>query len=82
VTIALKSGDVIERRFDAIVDDKIVVEFKVGSHIGKSEYEQMKEYLNISKYQLGLIILFSYKGVTQKRVLRPDGIYPPHHVDP
>ena len=70
----LKSGNIIVRRFDVVVDDKVVVELKIGSHISRNEYEQMKEYLNISKYLLGLIILFSYKGVTQKRVFRPDGI--------
>lgn len=58
----------IVRRFDFVVEDKIVVELKVGPHLGKADYEQMKEYLNISGYKLGLLILFSYKGVVSKRL--------------
>ena len=58
-----------KRRFDFIAEDKVVVELKVGSYIGAKEYEQVKEYLVVSGLQLGLIILFSYKGVVAKRVV-------------
>lgn len=58
----------IVRRFDFVVEDKVVVELKVGPHLGRADYEQMKEYLNISGYKLGLLILFSYRGVVSKRL--------------
>ncbi|NQT49156.1 GxxExxY protein [Candidatus Kuenenbacteria bacterium] len=57
------------RRFDFVVENKIVVELKVGSHIGKKEYEQVREYLKMSGLKLGLIVLFSYNGVIAKRVV-------------
>ena len=70
VKAIINPGEINEivRRFDFVVEDKIVVELKVGPHLGKEDYEQMKEYLNISGYKLGLLVLFSYKGVVSKRL--------------
>ncbi|MBT5337729.1 GxxExxY protein [Candidatus Falkowbacteria bacterium] len=71
VTVTLKYENIVDikRRFDFIVEEKVVVELKVGPHIGRSDFLQINEYLKMSKMQLGLIILFSSKGVKVRRVI-------------
>lgn len=61
----IKAGN---RRFDFVVEDKVVVELKVGRHIARADFEQIYEYLKMSKMKLGLIILFSPSGVKIKRI--------------
>jgi len=55
--------------FDFLIDDKIVVEIKQGSHFSKSHFEQIVRYLKISNLKLGLLINFSGESVQVKRVL-------------
>ena len=57
------------RRFEFLVDNKIIVELKVGNFLGKSEFEQIFEYLQMSGIKLGLLILFSTSGVKIKRII-------------
>ena len=59
----------IRRIFDFMVDNKIVVEIKVGPHISRADFLQINEYLKMSGLQLGLIILFSNNGVKVRRVV-------------
>ncbi|MFH0987917.1 MAG: GxxExxY protein [Parcubacteria group bacterium] len=64
-----KSMRVGTRRFDFVIEEKIVVELKVGSFLAKSDFEQLHEYLVMSGMQLGLLILFSNNGVVVKRIV-------------
>jgi len=53
-------GEVVgKRRVDFLVEDKLILELKVASHIGNGEIAQLYEYLRLKKMKLGLIILFS-----------------------
>ena len=45
-----------KRRFDFIVDRKVLVELKVRQRPTKLDYEQIHEYLKISGLKLGLLI--------------------------
>jgi GxxExxY protein len=58
---------------DLLVDENIIIEFKVGDHFTKFHFEQTNHYLKYTTKQLGLLILFSNKGVLHKRILN---IYP------
>ena len=58
---------------DLIIEDKIVIEFKVAERFTKFHFEQTTHYLKHSGHQLGLLILFSNKEVLYRRVLN---LYP------
>lgn len=60
------------RFFDFLIDDKIVVEIKVGNKIPPANFAQIKEYLRISGYQLGLLVVFRSEDVKIYRVLNID----------
>ena len=55
--------------FDFLVEDKIVVEIKVGNFKYYQAYTQLYEYLKLSKCELGLIIRFTMDGAVVKRVV-------------
>lgn len=54
---------------DFVIDDKIVLELKVGNKLFKRDYDQVKAYLKTTSLKLGILVLFSKVGVTYKRVL-------------
>ena len=66
--IKIRDSMVTKRFFDFLIDDKIVVEFKIGGKAYHSSYKQLLEYLKTSKYKLGLIIRFTSDGVKVKRI--------------
>jgi len=66
--IVFKQAKIGDRRFDFIVENKIVVELKVGVRFKRADFEQVYEYLKMSGLQLGLIILFSSNCVKVHRV--------------
>lgn len=57
--------------FDLIIDNKVVVELKVGTHFKSQDYKQLKSYLIQSGLGLGLLVRFDDRGVTFSRVLPP-----------
>lgn len=59
---------VAKRYFDFLIDDKIIVEIKVGNYAYKEVCGQLFQYLKTSNHKLGLIIRFSRTGVTVKRI--------------
>ncbi|MFA4996109.1 MAG: GxxExxY protein [Patescibacteria group bacterium] len=67
-SIKIRDEIIAKRFFDFLIDDKIIVEFKVGGKAYFSSYKQLLEYLKSSKYKLGLIIRFSLDGVKIKRI--------------
>jgi len=58
--------------FDFLIDDKIVVELKVGSRFKKRDYEQVKSYLVQSKLKLGILVRFAEDNTTPPRILSPN----------
>ena len=59
---------VAKRYFDFLIDDKIILEIKVGDYSYKKTCSQLFKYLKQSNYQLGLIIRFTKNGISSKRI--------------
>lgn len=55
-------------RADLICFDKILVELKLGSHLSMDNFHQTHEYFKLFDLKLGLLVLFSPKKVTVRRV--------------
>jgi len=55
--------------FDFIVEDKIIVELKVGDREFFQAFDQLDNYLKLSKMKLGLIIRFTKDGARVKRIV-------------
>ena len=56
---------------DFIIEDKIIIDFKNKKFITKSDYFQMKRYLEIANLPLGLIVNFRSTYLKPKRILNP-----------
>lgn len=54
---------------DFLIDDKIIVDLKAKRIITRSDYYQMRRYLDTADKKLGLIINFQQKYLSPKRVL-------------
>lgn len=63
---------------DFIVEDKIILEFKVKDFISKEDYYQMKRYLTTLDMQLGIVVNFRQYRLSPKRVLNSDFIKKSH----
>jgi len=55
--------------FDFYVEEKIVVELKSAGRFSKSNYDQVLNYLHVSKVKLALLISFGSEEVRCKRVV-------------
>ena len=55
--------------FDFLIEDKIVLELKRADYFSKSAIDQVYAYLKARQLQLGIIVIFTSKGVKFKRVL-------------
>lgn len=63
-------GQKIGRCFiDFVVEDKIVVELKVGSCFYRRDIKQIMTYLKTSGLNLGILILISPPGIKFKRII-------------
>lgn len=54
---------------DFLVENKMVLELKVGNFFRKKDFDQVLAYLKVNKLKLGLLVIFSPDGVKYKRVL-------------
>ena len=68
IDLIYKGEKVGKRRVDFMVENKLILELKVGSHIGKGEIEQLYEYIKMMDMKLGLIIFFS-RDVKVRRIV-------------
>lgn len=60
---------VISRRyFDFLIDDKIIIEIKIGTRDYRDVCSQIFHYLKMSKLKLGIVIRFTKDGVKVKRI--------------
>lgn len=69
VPVKIRDEIVCKRYLDFLIDDKIVVEIKVANKSSGRDFKQIKEYLNISGYNLGLLVLFRDKDVKIYRIV-------------
>jgi len=58
-----------KRYLDFLIDDKIVIEVKTGNKATDKEFRQIKEYIKLTNYKLGLLVVFREKEVKIYRVL-------------
>jgi GxxExxY protein len=67
----VKYNDIVVGKnfFDFYVEEKIVVELKSASRFSKANYDQVLNYLNVSKVNLALLISFGNEEVRCKRVV-------------
>jgi len=54
---------------DMVVDKKIIIELKAIGTLEKIHFAQLKNYLNATKYRLGLLINFGSEKLQFKRVI-------------
>jgi len=59
----------IPQYLDFLIDDKIIVELKVGKVIRQKYFDQIKSYLKTNNVKLGLLVLFSPIGVKVHRIV-------------
>jgi len=69
VPLTYKGNDIGRYYIDFVVDEKIVVEFKVGSLIRRGDIRQVLGYLNSKNLKLGIIVVVKSGGVTYKRIV-------------
>lgn len=63
-------GKIIGRkRFDFLIEEKIVVELKRGNNFSKTHIDQVLEYLRVRGLKLAIIINFGSQGVLFKRIV-------------
>ncbi len=55
---------------DFLVDNKIILELKTTRSTSRSHFRQLQNYLQQSRFDLGILINFSDKYLNPKRVLR------------
>jgi len=56
-------------RLDFLIEDKIVLELKVGKRFAKNDFDQVKGYLQATNKNLALLVNFTPKGVNFFRVV-------------
>ena len=60
---------------DFLIEDKIVLELKVGKRFAKGDFDQVKGYLQATKKDLAILVNFTPKGVNCLRVVNlPTGM--------
>lgn len=63
-------GRVVGRYYiDFLINEKVVLELKVGNEIFPSHIRQIVGYLKVSNLHVGLIAIYTPDGVTLKRVV-------------
>ena len=63
-------GEKIRKNFfDFLIEDKIVLEIKKGSHFAKAHIDQIYEYLVTSNLKLGILAYFAPRNLHYKRIV-------------
>ncbi|MDD4333393.1 MAG: GxxExxY protein [Patescibacteria group bacterium] len=64
------NGKLVGRYFmDFVIEDKIVLEIKIGDYYAHRNFNQVKGYLHATNYKLGILANFTSSGLKYKRVL-------------
>ncbi len=67
--LAYQDKEIGKYFLDFVVDNKIVIEFKVRPGIGYSHIKQVMSYLKSSGYKLAILIYFTRDGVKYRGVV-------------
>jgi GxxExxY protein len=59
---------------DFLVDNKIIVEIKVGNRFHKNSFDQIISYLKVNNKKLGILIKFTNSGIKFVRIVNFDYI--------
>lgn len=59
-------------RVDFLINNKIVLEIKAKSIVGREDYYQSRRYLEALKIKLALVVNFRSKELRIKRILNPN----------
>ena len=66
------AGEKISNYFlDFLVEEKVILEIKVGGRFKRGDFTQVKAYLKATGKPLGILARIAYDGVTFHRVLPP-----------
>jgi GxxExxY protein len=65
------SGNIV----DFLIEDKIILELKTTRALERLHFRQIQNYLQQSKVKLGLLINFSDKHLSPKRIIRIENKY-------
>ncbi len=55
--------------FDFLIDEKIIVELKKDVRYSKVHLDQVLNYLKVSDLELAILVNFTNRGVTSKRIV-------------
>lgn len=69
ISLKYKNQSLGKNYLDFLLEDKIVLEIKVGKHFTKHSFDQVREYLKLNNLNLGLIANFTKDGVKIHRVI-------------
>jgi GxxExxY protein len=58
-------------RLDMVVDDKVVVELKVGESLPRGSERQLMNYLRASRYEVGVLLHFGLDAKFYRFIDRP-----------
>ena len=67
--IKYKDNIIGKARLDFLIEDKIVLELKVGKYFTKQSFNQVKGYLKATNKKLAIMAIFTFKGVRFIRIL-------------
>lgn len=69
VDVHFKGMPVGKRRLDFVVENKVVVELKARHYLHKTDFIQLKNYLKLSKKEIGLLINFGESSLNYRRCI-------------
>lgn len=68
-SILYKGNNIGRYYYDFVIEDKVVLELKVGNEILESYRNQLLSYIKSSHIRLGILAVISKEGVKIKRVI-------------
>ncbi|MES2328319.1 MAG: GxxExxY protein [Bacteroidota bacterium] len=69
IPVFYRGIDIGKRYCDMIVENKIILEFKATSQLEPINLAQALNYLELTKYEIGLLINFGSKSLEFKRLI-------------
>lgn len=69
IPVFYRGIDIGKRYCDMIVDSKVILEFKATSQLQPIDLAQALNYLELTKYEIGLLINFGGKSLEFKRLI-------------
>lgn len=67
--LSYKGENIGRSQLDFLIEDRVIVELKVGEFYSKSSINQVIQYLKVSNLKLAILVNMTHKGVRFKRIL-------------